>query len=141
MVAHWAHNPKVVGSSPAPATRKASWPFRPGSFVLFPRLDSPTGGVPGSTDSHSGRVGVLAVRSPRSFSTDGRRPTLPVEETGNVEVDERRYRIPYILIMLQCRAAPWSSRCHDVGYQQMHERAYTGKEISWVLSKYYEIVG
>jgi hypothetical protein len=54
-----------------------------------------------------------------------------VEESGDVEVDERRYRIPYILIDVMTRVI---SGCTS-------ERAYTGQEISWVLSKYYEIVG
>ena len=34
MVARRAHNPKVVGSSPAPATRQAWFQKRPGFFIL-----------------------------------------------------------------------------------------------------------
>ena len=33
LVARWAHNPKAVGSSPAPATRKAL-AFMPGLFFM-----------------------------------------------------------------------------------------------------------
>ena len=32
LVARWAHNPKVVGSSPTPATKKA-WIEDPGFFI------------------------------------------------------------------------------------------------------------
>ena len=43
-----------------------------------------------------------------------------MEESGDVEVDERRYRIPYILIDVMTRVI---SGCTS-------ERAYTGKEMA-----------
>ncbi len=34
LVARWAHNPKVIGSSPVPATKKA-WSIRPGFSIYY----------------------------------------------------------------------------------------------------------
>jgi hypothetical protein len=33
LAARWAHNPKVIGSSPVPATKKAG--FKAGFFIIF----------------------------------------------------------------------------------------------------------
>ncbi len=35
VVARWAHNPKVVGSSPAPATDESRWNFVRSGFLTF----------------------------------------------------------------------------------------------------------
>ena len=35
MVARWAHNPKVVGSSPAPATKESPWKRQPSQGLLL----------------------------------------------------------------------------------------------------------
>ena len=34
-VARWAHNPKVVGSNPAPATKKSRWKFQRLFFIYL----------------------------------------------------------------------------------------------------------
>ncbi len=35
VVARWAHNPKVVGSSPAPATKESPWKRQPFQGLLL----------------------------------------------------------------------------------------------------------
>ena len=41
LVARWAHNPKVVGSSPAPATQISQRNFSSGFFILLSHKNIP----------------------------------------------------------------------------------------------------
>ena len=67
VVARWAHNPKVAGSSPAPATKKERMEIRLGfsfylSYVIFKKINEIKPAILTAADSLGNKFSTSAIK-------------------------------------------------------------------------------